>query len=128
MEEPSFIRFIYLNNSFILYFLFLLDIISIEVNEFQLLCQRLVESLGMNKGEETRNFPASLKVLAQCEPVYEEVPGWTEDISGLKKFEDLPENARNYLKRIEELAQTPVEIVSVGPGRDETIVLKNHFV
>ncbi len=80
------------------------------------------------KGERMDHFPASLKVLAQCRPIYEELPGWGEDISGVKKYEELPVNARGYLKRIEELTQTPVEIVSVGPGRNETIVLKNHFV
>jgi adenylosuccinate synthase len=66
-------------------------------------------------------------VLAKCKPVYEEHPGWNEDISKLKTFEELPENAQKYLKRIEELTRTPVDIVSVGPGRDETMVLKNPF-
>jgi adenylosuccinate synthase len=68
-----------------------------------------------------------LKILGKCKPIYEEHPGWSEDISEMKTFDELPENARKYLKRIEELTQTPVEIVSVGPGRDETIVLNNPF-
>jgi adenylosuccinate synthase len=80
------------------------------------------------KGEHLYDFPANLKVLAECEPVYETLPGWPEDITPVRKFEDLPENARKYLRRIEELIETPILIVSVGPGRDETIVLHNPFI
>ncbi len=79
------------------------------------------------QGKTMNHFPADLKILAKCKPVYEEHPGWNEDISKMKTFDELPENARKYLKRIEELTQTPIEIVSVGPGRDETIVLNNPF-
>jgi adenylosuccinate synthase len=78
-------------------------------------------------GKTMNHFPADLKMLGKCKPVYEEHPGWNEDISKMKTFAELPENARKYLKRIEKLTQTPIEIVSVGPGRDETIVLKNPF-
>ena len=70
-------------------------------------------------------FPASLKVLDACEPVYETLPGWEEDISGIRDFRNLPSNVRVYLRRIEELTDVPVQIVSVGPGRDQTIVLNN---
>ena len=79
-------------------------------------------------GKLLKAFPASLKVLESCEPVYEMLPGWDEDISGLRRFEDLPANVRAYLKRIEELTGVPVQIVSVGPGRDQTIVLNNPLV
>lgn len=79
------------------------------------------------QGKKMDYFPADLKVLGKCKPVYEEHPGWSEDISSIKTFEQLPENARKYLKRIEELTQTSIEIVSVGPGRYETIVLNNPF-
>jgi adenylosuccinate synthase len=79
------------------------------------------------KGKTINYFPADLKVLEKCKPIYEEHPGWNEDISNIKTFEELPENARKYLKRIEGLTQTPIDIVSVGPGREETIVLKNPF-
>jgi len=72
-------------------------------------------------------FPGSLEVLAECQPLYEEMPGWSEDISGAKSLEDLPENAKAYLKRIEELTETPIQIVSVGAGREATIVLENPF-
>jgi adenylosuccinate synthase len=72
-------------------------------------------------------FPNTLNILKKCEPVYEELPGWPEDISGLKKFDDLPENTTNYLRRIEELTETPIRIVSVGPDREETIMLEDPF-
>jgi len=78
-------------------------------------------------GKPINDFPACLKTLADCKPVYETLPGWSEDISSIKKFEELPQNAINYLKRVEELIETPINIVSVGPGRDETIMLKNPF-
>jgi len=73
------------------------------------------------------DFPASLKVLGECEPIYETLPGWSEDISNVKSYDDLPRNTRDYLKRIEEITETTVQIISVGPGREETIVLNNPF-
>ena len=71
--------------------------------------------------------PASLEIIEQCSPIYEELPGWSEDITGAKSLDDLPVNARNYLTRIEELSGAPIVLVSVGPRRDETIVLRNPF-
>jgi adenylosuccinate synthase len=79
-------------------------------------------------GEIVPDFPASLKILASCKPVYDVLPGWQEDISGIRKFKDLPENAKKYLDRIEELTETPIDIVSVGPGREETIIINNPFL
>lgn len=80
------------------------------------------------QGELLTEFPASLKVLGECLPVYETVPGWQEDISGIRKLEDLPANVKSYLDRIAALTQTPVSIISVGPDRDQTIVLRNPFL
>ncbi|MBU0987620.1 MAG: adenylosuccinate synthase, partial [Proteobacteria bacterium] len=80
------------------------------------------------EGETIYDFPAALKVLAACKPIYETLSGWSENISKVRKFDDLPQNAKNYLNRIEELAETPIQIISVGPGREETIVLNNPFV
>jgi adenylosuccinate synthase len=77
------------------------------------------------RGEILDNFPASLKVLGECKPVYETLPGWTEDISDSTKMDDLPVNVKNYLKRIEELTETPIQIVSVGAERTQTIIKKN---
>jgi len=79
------------------------------------------------RGKALDHFPTSLNVLAECEPVYEEVPGWQEDISGINSYGQLPEATRSYLNRIEELTETKVEIISLGPGRDQTIMLNNPF-
>jgi adenylosuccinate synthase len=77
------------------------------------------------QGKTIDTFPSSLKVLETCQPVYETLPGWQEDISAIRRFDDLPANVRNYLKRVEELSGVPVMIISVGPGREQTIVLDN---
>ncbi len=78
-------------------------------------------------GKQIDYYPASLKELDRCEPVYEELPGWDEDITGVKKFEDLPINAQNYLKRVSELSDTPLATVSVGADRIQTIIIKNPW-
>ncbi|WP_419725990.1 adenylosuccinate synthase [Terrisporobacter petrolearius] len=73
------------------------------------------------------NFPASLEDLAKCEPVYEELDGWNEDITKVENFDDLPENAKKYVARIEELIDVNIDLVSVGPNRTQTIIRKNIF-
>jgi adenylosuccinate synthase len=73
------------------------------------------------------DFPSAIKTLGLCKPVYESLPGWKEDISGITQLAELPDNAKKYIKRIEELAETPAQIISVGPGRDETIMVNNPF-
>ncbi len=80
------------------------------------------------KGEVLDVFPSNLKIMAECKPVYEEVPGWKEDLSVITTYDALPDNAKSYLKRIEELTGVPVAIISVGPGREETIILDNPFL
>jgi adenylosuccinate synthase len=72
-------------------------------------------------------FPASLNILAKCEPIYEELPGWSEDITSVKSLEELPEHARQFIERISFLTGIPVSIFSVGPDRDQTIVMKQVF-
>ena len=74
-----------------------------------------------------REFPASLKVLSECEPVYEEFPGWQEDITGARSLADLPANARTYLERIEEVSGAPIALIGVGSKRDQTIVAKDLY-
>ena len=74
-----------------------------------------------------KDFPASLEDLAKCEPIYEELEGWTEDITSVERFEDLPENAKKYVAKIEELVGVSVDMVSVGPNRAQTIVRRNVF-
>ena len=66
------------------------------------------------------HYPASLKMLAECEAVYEELPGWSEDITDAKTLADLPENTRNYVNRVSELTGIPIAIFSVGRNRDQT--------
>ena len=79
------------------------------------------------EGDLIDTIPASLERLANCTPVYEEVDGWSEDITDARSLHDLPENCRAYLDRMAELCGVGLSIVSVGPGRDQTIVLKNPF-
>jgi adenylosuccinate synthase len=78
-------------------------------------------------GKRVESMPASLKKLSRCVPVYEELPGWQEDITAARKWKDLPAAARNYLKRIEEVIEVPFSIISVGPGREESIILTDPF-
>ncbi|MBM6616912.1 adenylosuccinate synthase [Bacillus suaedaesalsae] len=78
-------------------------------------------------GEIIEEFPASLKVLAQCEPVYEEFPGWTEDITGVKSLHELPANARHYIERISQLTGIPLSIFSVGPDRAQTNLVRSVY-
>ena len=75
------------------------------------------------KGELLKGVPASLNVLAEVEPVYETFPGWKTDISGIRSYDALPENARKYLERMAEITGIALGIVSVGPSREQTIVL-----
>ena len=71
--------------------------------------------------------PASLAALEKCTPIYEEFPGWQEDITKVRPLSGLPTAAQNYLKKVEELSEVPIQIVSVGPDREETMVIQNPF-
>ncbi|MGN7457165.1 adenylosuccinate synthase [Paenibacillus pasadenensis] len=72
------------------------------------------------RGEIIEHYPASLKLLSECEAVYEELPGWNEDISGAKTLDDLPANTRRYVERVSELTGIPIAIFSVGRNREQT--------
>ena len=78
-------------------------------------------------GQKIDYYPASLKELDRCQPVYEELPAWKEDITGAKTWSDLPENAQKFLNRVSELVGIPLVTVSVGPDREQTIVLQNPW-
>lgn len=80
-----------------------------------------------HNGQRINEVPANLNHLAACKPIYETLAGWRQDIRGIRRYQDLPDVARQYLARIEALTGVPIQIVSVGPGRDETIVLDNPF-
>ena len=79
------------------------------------------------QGRILEEVPSQLKILEECDPVYEELPGWEADLSRAQKFEDLPGRARDYIRRIEELTETEVVLVSVGQRRQETILRRNPF-
>ncbi|TDF94374.1 adenylosuccinate synthase [Paenibacillus piri] len=70
------------------------------------------------------HYPASLNLLAKCEAVYEELPGWSEDITGVRKLEELPANARRYVERVAELTGIPIAIFSVGRNREQTNLVR----
>ncbi|KEO81332.1 adenylosuccinate synthase [Tumebacillus flagellatus] len=72
-------------------------------------------------GETLRETPTSLKVLGLCKPIYETLPGWSEDISGVRSYDELPENAKAYIRKLEEATGVKLAILSVGPGREQTI-------
>jgi len=79
-------------------------------------------------GEEyMESVPANLRILSECQPVYQELDGWAEDIRDARQIEDLPKNARKYIERLEMLSGIPMTLVSVGAGREKTIVLRNPF-
>ena len=111
---------------------------SVRVNSLSGLCMTKLDVLdGLETikvctayrvdGEERSAPPAGAEALAQCEPVYEELPGWSETTAGAQSIDLLPANARAYLKRVEELAGVPVDIISTGPDRDETIILRHPY-
>ncbi|MBI2779391.1 MAG: adenylosuccinate synthase [Gammaproteobacteria bacterium] len=76
-------------------------------------------------GVERLTPPVGAEAFATCEPVYIDMPGWTESTVGIKYYDELPENARAYLKRIEAIVETPIDIISTGPDRADTIVLRH---
>ena len=79
------------------------------------------------EGQLSEILPVGAEELERCEPVYEELPGWKESTVGIKSRGGLPKAARDYLKRIEDLAGVPIDLISTGPERDETIVLRHPF-
>ena len=78
-------------------------------------------------GKPVTGFPADLKELERCEPIYETMEGWQTDISGIREYDALPEAARRYVERIAEVTGVAIGIVSVGPNRNQTIVVQDVF-
>lgn len=76
-------------------------------------------------GERIDYYPASLEQLKRCKPIYEELPGWSEDITGVRHLDELPENTRNYVRRVGELVGVRISTFSVGPDRDQTNILES---
>lgn len=111
---------------------------AVEINGISGLCITKLDVLdgldtvrvavGYNvKGERRDLLPVGAEALSICAPIYEEHPGWKESTAGVKTFEELPKNAQSYLRRLEVLAGAPIAIISTGPDRLETIVLKHPF-
>jgi len=111
---------------------------SIQINGVSGLCVTKLDVLdGMERirlgvgykvnGVSRDLLPFGAEMLAECEPVYEEVPGWSESTVGLTRFDQLPKTAQNYLKRIEQVCGVPVDMVSTGADREQTIVRRHPF-
>ncbi|MBX2849386.1 MAG: adenylosuccinate synthase [Acidiferrobacterales bacterium] len=79
------------------------------------------------QGQQVSVAPVGADALVKCQPMYEVMPGWSENTQGITNFDDLPQPAKNYIKRLQELVDVPIDIVSTGPDRDETIVLKDLY-
>jgi adenylosuccinate synthase len=78
-------------------------------------------------GQVLKEFPYRGTVLARCQPIYEEMDGWTEEISGVRAYDELPPQARAYVARLAEVAGVPIDMISVGPEREQTILLRSPF-
>jgi len=78
-------------------------------------------------GRVLKEFPYEGAILARCQPIYEEMDGWTEEISGARAYDELPSQAWAYVARLEELAGVPIDIISLGPEREQTILLRSPF-
>ena len=111
---------------------------SIQINGVSGLCVTKLDVMdGMEtvrlgvgyriNGVESDILPAGADALNDCQVVYEEMPGWRQTTVGIQRYEDLPQAARNYLERIAKVCGVPVDMVSTGPDRDETIVLRHPF-
>jgi adenylosuccinate synthase len=111
---------------------------SIVHNSCSLLCMTKLDVLdGLDTirvcvgykldGGITTTPPMLSDSFGECQAVYEEMPGWKESSVGITRYEDLPRNAKSYLERVQELVGVPITIISTGPDRDQTIILKNPF-
>jgi adenylosuccinate synthase len=107
------------------------SITGLAITKLDVLSGHNTLKIATSYAAEGRTFtamPNNIRTAQQLKPAYEAMPGWAEDISGVRSMEDLPQNARDYVKRIEDLTETPVMILSVGPDRTETLLLKNPFL
>jgi adenylosuccinate synthase len=111
---------------------------SIQINGVSGLCvtkldvldgmETLQIGVGYRFGGKQRDIlPVGAEELAECEPIYEEVPGWSQSTLGVRELSGLPEAARRYLRRIEEVCEVPIDLISTGAERDDTIVRRHPF-
>ncbi|HAO33325.1 MAG TPA: adenylosuccinate synthase, partial [Candidatus Competibacteraceae bacterium] len=90
--------------------------------------ERIQVCVGYRRGDERLDYaPPGAEALAACQPIYEELPGWRQPTAGVRRYRELPANALAYLRRLEELTEKPIALVSTGPDRDDTIVLRDPF-
>jgi adenylosuccinate synthase len=112
---------------------------SIQLNSISAICLTKLDVLdGLStigictayriNGVETQIAPVGAENLSQCEPVIETVAGWSDATVGVTEFDALPDNSRGYIARLEQLLGVPIDIISTGPQRDETIIQRNPFV
>ena len=98
---------------------------SLAINKFDTLAGlpvlKVCVAYKTTDGQTLKDFPVTLEELAKCSPVYEEIEGYEGDLSNCKKFEDMPEKAQAYVKRLEELCGCPIKFLGIGPGRDQII-------
>jgi adenylosuccinate synthase len=111
---------------------------SIQINGVSGLC---VTKLDVLDGMETLQIgvgyrvagvsydilPVGAESLAQCEPIYEEMPGWSDSTVGIRHYDKLPAAARRYLERLQQVCAVPIDLISTGPDRDETIVRRHPY-
>jgi len=111
---------------------------SVQLNGVSGLCVTKLDVLdGMDSlqvgvgyrvdGERFDLLPVGAEMLAKCEPIYEEVPGWSDSTVGVKQYDALPEAARKYLKLVESVCGVPIDVISTGPDREETIILRHPY-
>ena len=111
---------------------------SIQINGISGLCVTKLDVLdgletlricvGYNiNGQISDILPVGAETLSNCEPIYEDLPGWTDTTVGVKTVDGLPANARAYLDRMQQLCEVPIDIISTGPDREETIVKRHPF-
>lgn len=107
------------------------SITGLAITKLDVLSGHKTLKIATSYEAEGRSFtamPGNIRTAQKLKPVYEEIPGWQEDISAVRSIDDLPPNARDYVKRIEDLTETPVMLLSVGPDRAETLLLNNPFL
>jgi adenylosuccinate synthase len=103
---------------------------GLAITKLDVLSGQPTLKIGLNYTVEGKRFdqmPANIRQAALAKPVYEKVAGWSEEISKVRDFSELPQQAKDYIRRIEDLAGVPPVIVSVGPDREETLLLRNPF-
>lgn len=108
---------------------------SQRINRFKAMCLMKLDVLdGLDEIKICTEYrglegmPSDWSDLDTIEPVYETLPGWKTDTTGIRRYADLPKNARNYIERIEQLCGMPTAMISVGPDRDQTIIRETHFL